>query len=113
MVRETPTETSEAWNNVVKSGRDTIDTLHTSLLRLSGVQNDEQLLKKVTDQARDVGTGLQTQITALAAEAGKNTGKFDGVVKELTDKLTEVAADLKKNAPDTTKLQVSVALLRF
>lgn len=69
VVREAPAATTaDAWNDVVKSTRDTIDTLHTSLLKLSGVQSDEELLKKVQDQARDVGTELQAKVTELTSE---------------------------------------------
>jgi len=105
--------TTDAWQDVVKASKDTLDTLHTAILNLNGVTTDDELISKVTTQAQTVGNRLQTQVTELTKEAQKNAGQFEGVYKDITDKLAQVANDLKnKNKDlfdgDTKKIQESI-----
>lgn len=60
--------TADAWQNVVKSTDETINTLHTALWKLNGVNNDNELIEKVSQQARTAGNTLQAQVSEIIDE---------------------------------------------
>lgn len=62
------TATTDAWQDVIKASRDTLDTLHNAILSLNGVDTNEELVKKVTTQAQTVGNNLQSQVAELTKE---------------------------------------------
>lgn len=111
VAREAPA-TNDPWQDVVNAARDTFDTLHKAVLNVAEVQTDDELANKVQQQAKTAGDALKSSITELTEEAKKNAGKFDGVYKSFTDKLTEVVTELQnKNKDlfngDSKKFQVS------
>lgn len=69
VARETPPATAnDAWEDVVQASRDTLSSLHTAILNLTGVRSDEELINKVTTQAQSVGTTLQSKVAELTKE---------------------------------------------
>lgn len=71
MVREAPAvppSVETAWNDLVKASRDTLDSLHTAILNLNDVRTNDELITKVTTQAQNAGTTLQTEVTKLTDE---------------------------------------------
>uniref|UniRef100_A0A1L8DJ31 Putative apolipophorin-iii n=1 Tax=Nyssomyia neivai TaxID=330878 RepID=A0A1L8DJ31_9DIPT len=109
--RDAPAEvaTKSPIAELSSAAEEAVSKFHSAFMDLFGVKTNVELVDLVRDQSRQYATKLQDIMGDLTAEAQKHSGKFDGIVKEVKDKIGETVQELESKNPeffaDTKKVQ--------
>ncbi|XP_055694390.1 uncharacterized protein LOC129796461 [Lutzomyia longipalpis] len=109
--RDAPAEvaTRSPIAELSNAAEEAVGKFHSAFMDLFGVKTNDELVDLVRDQSRQYATKLQDIMGELTTTVGSQSGKFDGIIKDVKDKLGETVRELEAKNPeffaDTKKAQ--------